>query len=195
METPEMSERKSNPRPRSHIAAMSDAVVRARTGRDWADWFGVLDRVGASKLAHREIAQILARRHRLPAWWAQMVTVEYERARGLRVRHQNPDGFSVAISKTLSTRLPHLYQVTARAGERRKWFPAGAFEPSSQTRDKYFRGRWKQGRRIEIGFYARGRGKSQIAVQVSRLAGKSEVEPVRASWKAALRKLESLLED
>jgi hypothetical protein len=189
-----MSERKTGTRARGHIPAISDAVVRVRTGRDWADWFGVLDRLEAGKLSHREIAHLLARRHRLPDWWAQTVTVEYERARGRRTRHQG-DGFSVAISKTLSTRLPYLYQVTAHAGERRKWFPAGAFEPSSHTRDKYFRGRWKQGRRIDIGFYARGRGKSQIAVQVSRLARKGEVEPVRASWKAALRKLQSLLED
>jgi hypothetical protein len=190
-----MSERKTGTRARSHIPSISGAVVRSRTGRDWADWFGVLDRLEAGKLSHRQIAHLLARRHRLPHWWAQTVAVEYERARGLRTRHQSPDGFSVAISRTLATRLAHLYQVTARAGERRKWFPAGAFEPSSYTRDRYFRGRWKQGRRIDIGLYARGRGKSQIAVQVSRLASKGEVEPVRASWKAALRKLQSLLED
>jgi hypothetical protein len=103
-------------------------------------------------------------------------------------------GFSVAISRTLKTRLSHLYAVTSRAGERRKWFPRGAFEPSSQTKDKYFRGRWKHGARLAIGFYARGSGKSQIAVQVSRLAKKGDVEPVRQSWKAALTRLQKLLE-
>jgi hypothetical protein len=195
MEAAAMSQRKTSIHPRSHVPSMSDAVVRARTGRDWADWFGVLDRLEAGKLSHREIAHLLARRHRLPDWWARTVAIEYERARGLRSRQQGPEGFSVAISRTLSTRLPHLYQVTARAGERRKWFPAGAFEPAAHTRDKYFRGRWIQGRRIDIGFYARGRGKSQIAVQVSRLANQGEVEPVRASWKAALRKLQRLLEE
>jgi len=61
--------------------------------------------------------------------------------------------------------------------------------------DKYFRGRWRHGARLEIGFYARGTRKSQIAVQVSRLAKKSEVETVRATWKAALTRLEGLLED
>jgi len=182
-------------RVRSAGPSISDAAVKARTGRDWAGWFTVLDRAGAATLAHREIAQLLARRHQLPGWWAQMVCVEYERARGLRARHQTADGFSVAISRTLATRVPHLYAVTARAGERRKWFPAGAFEPSSQTRDKYFRGRWKQGTRLEIGFYARGAGRSQIAIQVSRLAKKTDVEPVRKSWKAALGRLQSLLED
>ena len=34
-----------------------------------------------------------------------------------------------------------------------------------------------------------------IAVQVSRLAKKTDVEPARAKWKAALTKLQHLLED
>lgn len=180
---------------RHHIPSISDAAVRARTGKDWAGWFGALDRAGARKLSHREIAQILSSRHRVPAWWSQMVAVEYERARGLRERHEGTDGFSVAISRTLSTRLPHLYEVTARAGERRKWFPRGVFEPSAHTRDKYLRGRWKQGPRVDIGFYAKDGGKSQIAVQVSRLAKKADVEPARAKWKAALTKLQHLLDE
>jgi hypothetical protein len=180
---------------RHHVPSISNAAVRARTGRDWAGWFGALDRAGARKLPHRQIAQILSTRHRVPAWWSQMVAVEYERARGLRERHQGTDGFSIAISRTLSTRLPHLYEVTARAGERRKWFPKGAFEPSSHTKDKYLRGRWKQGPRVNIGFYARGAGKSQIAVAVSRLAKKADVEPTRARWRAALTKLQHVLDD
>jgi hypothetical protein len=182
-------------RPRSHVPTVSDAAVKARTGKDWAGWFAVLDKGGAQELAHRQIAELLVARHGLPGWWSQTVTVEYERARGLRARHQSADGFSVAITKTLATRLPHLYAATARAGERRKWFPRGAFELSSQTRDKYFRGRWKDTARLEIGFYARGAGKSQIAVQVSRLGKESDVEPVRRSWKVALTRLQTLLED
>ncbi len=182
-------------RTHSHVPSMSDGVVKTRTGRDWAGWFAVLDKTGAAALAHRDIAHLLAARHRVPHWWSQMITVEYERARGLRARHQTTAGFSVAISKTLSTRLPHLYAATSRPGQRRKWFPRGGFELSSQTREKYFRGRWKHSARLEIGFYARGSGRSQIAVQVSRLGSRTDVEPVRRAWKSALERLKALLED
>ena len=179
----------------SHIPSVSDAAVKARTGREWAGWFAALDKAGARGLAHRDIAQLLAARHRVPHWWSQMSTVEYERARGLRARHQTSAGFSVSISRTLAARLPQLYAAAARPGKRRKWFPRGGFELSSQTREKYFRGRWKHSARIEIGFYARKAGRSQIAVQVSRLGSRSEVEPVRRAWKAALERLEAVLED
>jgi hypothetical protein len=182
-------------RTRRHAPAISDATVRSRTGKNWQGWFATLDRAGAARLPHAQIADILARRHHVRPWWSQMVSVEYERARGLRLRHQTPHGFSVAVTRTLTARLPHLYEATARAGERRKWFPKGSFEPSAQTRDKYFRGRWRQGPRLEIGFYARGPGRSRIAVQVSRLGKKADVETVRATWRAALTRLEGLLEE
>ena len=128
----------------AYVPSMSDAAVKAKTGKDWAGWFGALDKAGATKLEHRAIADILSEKHGMPGWWCQMVTVEYERARGLRVRHETTSGFSVAISKTIATSLSDLYEVTANAAKRRKWFPKGAFEPSSQTKNKYFRGSWNK---------------------------------------------------
>ena len=176
----------------------SDEAVKARTGKDWAGWFRVLDRAEAAKLKHKEIATLLVQEHGLPGWWAQNVTVEYERARGLRERHEKANGYSVAVTKTMATSLSGLYAATADAATRRKWFPAGAFEVSSQTKDKYFRGAWKKTARLEVGFYpkgedAKGQRKAQIALQVNRLAKKSDVEVVRATWKKALTKLEALL--
>ena len=69
-----------------------------------------------------------------------MVTVEYELARGLRVRHQTATGFSVSASKTIATTLSALYSATASAAKRKQWFPQGELEVSSQTKNKYFRG-------------------------------------------------------
>ena len=37
---------------------MTDAGVRAKTGRDWAYWFGALDKAGAAKLDHKEIVGV-----------------------------------------------------------------------------------------------------------------------------------------
>jgi hypothetical protein len=168
-----------------------DEVVRARTGRTWAEWFALLDRAGGAALGHRELARLLAARHVSP-WWSQMVAVEYERARGMRRVHESASDYAVSVSKTLGWKLPQLYGLTARPAARRKWFPRGDFHPSSQTKDKYLRGPWKRGARLEIGFYARGAAKSQISVQVSRLARRADVASVRETWKAALTRLQDL---
>jgi hypothetical protein len=100
----------------------------------------------------------------------------------------------VGVSKTIAVSLPDLYAATANAAQRRKWFPKGAFEPSSQTKDKYFRGSWKKDARLEIGFYAKGKGKAQIALAVNKLRKKAAVELERKAWKAGLAKLQAMLE-
>lgn len=53
----------------------SDETVKAKTGKVWAEWFGILDKAGAKKSPHKEIVEYLAEKKKVPAWWAQMVAV------------------------------------------------------------------------------------------------------------------------
>src|SRR5215469_1117257 len=62
----------------------SDEAVKAKTGKVWAEWFKILDKAGAKKMPHKEIALYLYEKQKLPAWWCQMVAVGYEQERGLR---------------------------------------------------------------------------------------------------------------
>ena len=176
----------------AYAPSMADVAVKAKTGKDWKGWFAVLDKAGAAKLAHKNIAALLYDKHKVPGWWCQMVAVEYERARGLRARNEQTGGYSVSVSKTVAADLSTLYAAVADAKTRAKWFPKGKFTPSSQTKSKYFRGAWEKGR-LEVGFIAKGDGKAQIAVQVNKLAKQSDVETTRVAWKAALDKLAKML--
>jgi len=175
---------------RGYVPAMSGNAVMAKTGKTWKQWFALLDKAGAAKLDHKGIVKLTGSKGGAGPWWRQMVTVEYERARGLRARHQTASGYSVGVSKTVACDVAALYAATADA-ERRKWFPAGVLKVSSLTKDKYFRASWNNAR-LEINFYPKPGGKAQITVQVSKLAKKSDVERERAAWKKALAKLESL---
>lgn len=65
--------------------AGSEATVRERTGRGWEEWFALLDGWGAAERSRAEIIGWLGAEHRVGDWWAQCVTVGYERARGLRM--------------------------------------------------------------------------------------------------------------
>ena len=179
---------------RTHVPGTSDATVKARTGRTWAAWFALLDRAGARAWAHRRIARLLAERHGVSGWWAQMVALQFELARGLRARHQTAGGYSVTVSKTVATSLSDLYGAIARPARRRAWFPPGTLEPSSRTRNKYFRGAWNRVQRLEVGFYPKGRQKAQIALAVSRLPRAADVEAHRRTWRRALDRLAALVE-
>lgn len=174
--------------------SVSDAAVKAATGNDWAGWFGILDKAKAASLSHKDIAKLLHEKHKVPGWWAQTVTVNFERARGLRAKHQKAGGFSVSVSKTIEADVATLYRAVVTTAIRVRWFPTGAFEISSQTKDKYVRGGWKLRNRIDFGFVAKGARKAQIAVQIDRLKDARAVEAERAMWKKALTELSHLLE-
>jgi Domain of unknown function (DUF4287) len=173
---------------------IGDEAVKAKTGKTWAQWFAVLDKAKAHTLSHQELTALLRDKHDVPRWWNQMVAVGYERARGLRVRHETAAGFSVSVSKTIGVDLADVYGATADAKTRKTWFPKGVFEQSSATANKYFRGSWNGGARLEINFYAKGAGKAQINVQANKMAAEADVEREREAWKAALEKLKSKLE-
>jgi len=172
---------------------MTDAGIKAKTGKGWDYWFPALDKAGAAKLDHHAIAALLEKKFKTGPWWGQMIAVSYERARGIRAMNQNCSGdFSVSVSKMMPVDVSSLFRAVADGHA--KWFPKGSFAPSSQTKDKYFRGAWgKGGARLEINFYAKGPEKAQIVVQVNKLDGTEAVERERAAWKKAIAKLEALL--
>src|SRR4029077_19696334 len=93
--------------------SMSDEAVKAKTGRGWMGWFIILNKANAGALTNKDIATLLYEKHNVPGWWAQMITVEYERARGGRQKHEQLDGFSVSVSKTLQADLGTLYRAFA----------------------------------------------------------------------------------
>ena len=177
---------------RAYRPEMSDDAVAARTGRTWKQWFAMLDKAGAARLDHKGIVKLAAKIGGAGPWWRQMVTVEYERARGLRAKHETATGFSVSVSKTFTSDVAVLYASAADAKRRKKWFPAGVLKVSSLTEDKYVRASWNDAR-LEINFYSKPGGKAQIAVQVNKLTRKSDVERERAAWKRALAILEITL--
>jgi hypothetical protein len=172
--------------------SISDAKVKAATGRGWMGWFIILNRIDATALPHKRVALLLHEKYGAPAWWSQMITVEYERSRGGREKHQKADGYSVSITKVMPVSLAALFDAATDPKTRKAWFPRGAFVETSKTKDKYWRGTWKKDARFESGFYAKGAGKAQIALQLNKLVSAADVEKERAAWKKALARLEAM---
>src|SRR5437867_10731410 len=73
------------------LAGRSDAALKANTGCTWERWVKALDRVAAHTWPHRRIAEYVSEKYKVPGWWAQTVTVGYERIKGLRAIGQRRD--------------------------------------------------------------------------------------------------------
>jgi hypothetical protein len=85
------------------LAGRSDAILKAKTGCSWERWVKALDRAKAYTWPHREIAKYVTVKYKIPGWWAQTVTVGYERIKGLRAVGQRRDG-SFEANKRLAAR-------------------------------------------------------------------------------------------
>jgi uncharacterized protein YndB with AHSA1/START domain len=178
-----------------NAAGMSDAAVRARTGKGWAEWFAVLDAARATDTTHKEMARLLYERHQCTGWWSQMIAVGYERERGLRVKHERPDGFQISVSRTLAVPVRRAYQAWQDPERRVRWLEADGLVVRKATANKSIRATWADGKtNLEVAFYPKDAGKCQVAVQHGRLADAKAAARMKSYGAAALGRLKEFLE-
>lgn len=174
---------------------IGDDAVKAKTGKTWRQWFSILDKARARELKHAQIAAYLHETCGCPGWWSQMIAVTYEQTRGLRLKHEQPEGFQVSKSKTITAPVARLFQAWNDNEVRGKWLTGGKLTVSSATRNKYVRGGWSDGKtRIEVNFYPKSNGKSQVTVTHSKLPNARAAERTQDYWGTQLDKLRALLE-
>ena len=122
-------------------------------------------------------------------------TVGYEQARGLRQKHQRPDGFSVSASRTLGVPIERAYDAFADATTRDRWLPDAAFTVRRSTPPKSLRITWIDGAtRLEVNLHPKEGGRSQVSVQHSKLPDADAAARMKAYWGEALDRLRKTLE-
>jgi hypothetical protein len=173
----------------------SDEAVKAKTGKVWAEWFRILDKVGAKKLSHKEIWSLLSSKHKVPVWWAQMVAVGYEHERGMRAKFQNCAGdFSANSSRTFGAPVPSIYDAWTDEKLRHRWLPDAKIEITTATPGKSIRAKWDGDTRLSVYFYGAGSGKTRIAVDHMKLASSKDSVRMKSYWSNALDRLQKTLE-
>jgi uncharacterized protein YndB with AHSA1/START domain len=172
---------------------MSDEAVRAKTGKTWKQWVRALDAVGAREMPHRDIARHVNDEYDVSSWWAQTITVGYERIRGLRDVGQRRGGdYDVNKSKTLPVPVAELYDAFSDPRQRERWLPGVTFDVRSHRPPKTLRVTWKDGTAVDIAFTDKGVSKSAVSIQHRKIPSKDEADVVRAFWTERLAALAAL---
>jgi uncharacterized protein YndB with AHSA1/START domain len=190
---------KTQPRPtrtvdHAALAGMSDAAVAAKTGRSWPEWVRLLDADNAAALPHREIAALVHEKHGVGSWWTQMVTVGYERLKRLRDRGQQRSGaYEVSKSKTIDVPVGVLFDACADQASRRRWLGSTDLKVRTATAPKSMRLSGTDGTSVVLAFTAKGRTKSSVAVQITKLPDKAAADRARKVWSEHLGALASHL--
>jgi SH3-like domain-containing protein len=190
-------------------AALSEKKIRERTGHGLDYWFEVLDRFGAVTKGHTATARHLHDAHGVDGWYAQSVTVAYERARGVRAANQRCDGaFEVSVSKMIAADVPAIVRAMTSPRLRARLsstdpdlVPALAHAlaaPASKgfvvRADGLGRYRYRWGS-TTVQFYLvpRSPGKVSAVVTNMKLASGELVERRRQAWRDFLQSLAELV--
>lgn len=197
-------------------SSISDEAVETRTGKSWAEWFRLLDRWGAGKKGHRATAQWLHESHGLSLWWSQTVTVRHELERGLRDKHERPDGYSISVARVVAASAARTFDALTKPADLSRWFTRGAQANlevggsySNQdgdrgrflavVRPKRLRMSWENAKHapgtiVEFTVTPAAAGKVRAEVTHSRLASRRDAEKMKQGWSWAFDSLRSYLE-
>jgi hypothetical protein len=185
--------------------SVSDATSLAKTGHGLAHWFAVLDRFGAVEKGHTAVARHLHEAHHVPGWYAQGITVAYERARGVRALNQRGDGaYEVSVSKVVAGSTADVIKAFTKT-ERRRWMKgvdtnltralAAALDtsaskgfvvrPNGQGRYRY---KW-DGTTVQFYLLPKAGNKLSVVVTNTNLPKAATVDERRTQWRTALNAL------
>jgi hypothetical protein len=189
-------------------SGISDAKFAERTGHRLDYWFEVLDRFGAVDKGHTAAARHLSDAHGVKGWYAQGITVAYERARGLRAVNQRCDGeYEVSVSKTIGADARTVIAVLRDRAQQRTLAEADGelvqalrtalgshaskgfvVRPDGLGRFRY---KWKDST-VQL-YLVPKQGKVSFVATNTKLAGSAMVEERRAQWRAVLNALATMV--
>ena len=176
------------------LAGMSDATIEARTGCTWKSWADALDYVNAHTWPHGKIAKYVHEKFSVPGWWAQAVTVGYERIRGLReIGQRRGGGYEANKSRTFAVPVSVLYKAFAVARARERWLPGVKLTVRKATPDKSVRITWPDATSVEIFLVAKGPEKGSVSVQHRKLPDKESATRMKSYWAERLDVLARVL--
>lgn len=182
------------PKDYGRIAGIGDQALKAKTGCTWERWVKALDNVEAHTWPHGEIATHIYEKYQLDGWWAQMVTVGYERIKGLRARGQRRDGaFEATKSRTFAVPLARLYRAFHDARTRARWLPGAQLKVRSTQKERSLRISWSDGTPVNFYFTSRGAEKSQAQLEHQRLPDRAAADRLKAYWGERLDALGAML--
>ncbi len=174
----------------AETAGMSDASVKKATGRDWTQWVRLLDAEKSTEKPHREIAKYVSSIG-TPSWWTQMVTVGYERIRGLRDRgQQRGGGYEANKSRTFAVPVAKLFDAFAKPRTRAKWLPGVKVRTARPNKTMRLT---IDDSLVMVGFVSKGEKKSSVAIQHTKLADKAAAAKMKEWWGERFDALAELL--
>jgi hypothetical protein len=161
---------------------MADETLREATGRGWEEWCVILDGWPGHSDGHTAISTYLREEQGVEGWWAQTITVGYERITGLRLPHQQPDGtFTAGKSRMVTADAGLIREMLLDDESRADLFPGLETELRSRPTSKVLRIGIGPGT-AQIALEPQDDGRVKITIAHDRLPTPEAVEEWKSYW-------------
>jgi uncharacterized protein YndB with AHSA1/START domain len=194
---------------------VTNEAAKAATGKTLDQWFTELDKSDGLKLGRREINSRLYEQ-KLDLWWCTTIAVEYERHHDVRKKDGLLEGYFICSTKTIAAPPADVFKACANSADLSKWFGAGTkaevkdggtYENKDGDKGKFLRVRLNKDIRmtfendgftsptqVDVQFQDKGKGKTGLLVNHTRIQTRAEADSLRAAWAGALDQLKTLCE-
>lgn len=189
--------------------------VTAKTGKGWDEWFDIIDSFGLEK-GHTAIAKHLREEHGVDDWYAQAVTIQYEKEHGARELHQRGQTYEITFQRTVSVPVEKAFEAFSTAEGLNAWFTTGSVvdlhvggrystadgdtgefkkvEPNQRLVFTWEQPQHAPGSSVEVLFEDRG-DRCVVNLTHRKLGSKADADDLKTgSWNWALDSLKSYLE-
>ena len=195
---------------------VTNEAAKAATGKTLDQWYAELDKAGGVKLGRREINSRLYAQ-KIEPWWCTTIAVEYERHHDLRKKDGLYEGYFVCATKTISASPTDVFKAWSSGAELSKWFgggtkadvkDGGSFQNQDGDKGTFLRVRQNKDIRmtfenaglsastqVDVQFQDKGKGKTGLLVNHTRIQTRKEADGLRAAWGLALEQLKTNCED
>lgn len=195
---------------------VTNEAAKAATGKTLVQWFAELDKADGLKLGRREINNRLYS-EKIDPWWCTTIAVEYEKHHDVRKKDGLFEGYFVCATKTIAAAPADVFKACASGAELSKWFGAGTkadvkdggtFQNKDGDKGTFLRVRENKDLRltfehtsmsaptqVDVQFQDKGKGKTGLLVNHTRIQNRDEADGLRAAWAQALDQLKAACEN
>jgi uncharacterized protein YndB with AHSA1/START domain len=191
--------------PIEYYSSMNKEAIKKGTGKAPDEWFGWIEKAGLKDRPHKEIADYVYDKGGVSYWWAQEITVEFEKHIGRRIVGQTEDGlFQIGVSKTIAAPAPEVWEwlqsaealalitdsAESGAGALETLDCSGGkviaktttFKAGSHVRLRWRKNDWPSYSILQIRVTPKGDGKTVLAFHQEKLPSESARARMREYW-------------
>jgi uncharacterized protein YndB with AHSA1/START domain len=195
---------------------IDEPSCKQATGKTLDQWYAELDARGGVAAGRRELVNHVYAATAKDEWWSTTIVVEYEKARGEKEKDGLPKGYAICSTKTITAPLARVFAAFGDAADLDVWLGPetvvafrdggelanGDGNRASFTRiraEKDLRLDWSSpglapGTKVEVLFADKGKGKTGITLNHTRIQERRDADQLRAAWARALDALKGHLE-